>query len=259
MSTPAKPVRPGFHTLTPYVAVREAPELIEFVQKVFGAEGKILGTGSQGGIHAEYRIGDSMVMIGGGAQWRGPSRPMALHLYVPDADATYERALRAGATSLYAPMDQPYGDREAGIRDLAGNLWFLGTHRGASYIPEGMRTVTPHLFASGAAKMIDFLKAAFGADEEVCEKAPDTTVIHARVRIGDSVVELGEARPEWPPMPATFMLYVDDADAWYRRAVRAGATSLAEPADQPFGGRMASVADSSGNQWYLATTLSNKV
>ena len=258
MSTPAKPIRPGFHTVTPYVAVREAPELIEFVRQAFGAEGKILGTGSQGGIHAEYRIGDSMVMIGGGAQWKGPSRPVALHLYVPDADAAYERALRAGATSIYEPTDQPYGDREAGVRDLAGNLWFIGTHRGASHIPRGMRTVTPHLFAHGTPKMIDFLKAAFAAVEEVCEMAPDGAVVHARVRIGDSVVELGEARPEWPPMPATIMLYVDDADAWYRRAVRAGATSLAEPADQAYGAGVAAVTDNFDNQWYLATPLREK-
>jgi PhnB protein len=249
-----KPVREGFGTLTPYVAVREVEALIEFVKQAFGAEGAILGTGSQGGYHAEYRIGDSMLMMGGGGNWQGPSRPMALHLYVPDADAAYGRALDAGASSLYAPMDQPYGDREAGVRDLAGNVWFIATHKaGPRHIPEGLRTVTPGLFVRGADRMVDFLKRAFAGTEEMCDRAPDGTIVHAMVRIGDSVVELGEARGEWQPMPGTFLLYVDDADAWYRRAVEAGATSIGEPNDKSPGGRTGAVKDEFGNQWYMTT------
>jgi PhnB protein len=63
----------------------------------------------------------------GSAEW--PPRPCNLHVYVPDADAAYRRALDAGASSLYAPMDQPYGDREGGAVDAGGNNWFIATHR----------------------------------------------------------------------------------------------------------------------------------
>jgi uncharacterized glyoxalase superfamily protein PhnB len=253
----AEPAKPKpMQALTPYLAVREAPALIEFVQQAFGAEGAILGVGSAGGIHAEYRIGDSVVMIGGGEKWRGTSMPSALHLYVPDADAVYRRALEAGATSLYAPMDQPYGDREAGVRDVAGNVWFIATHKGASHVPAGLRAVTPGQFVAGARKMIAFLQEAFDAKEEVCEVAPDGSVIHAAVRIGDSVLDLGEARPEWPAMPSVYVLAVDDVDACYQRAMAvSGATSISQPKNRPGGAREAGVKDPFGNMWYLAAPI----
>lgn len=119
-----------FPTVVPYICVVEAHEVIEFVQKAFGAEGAILGTGSQGGIHAEYRIGDAKIMIGGGPAWKNPlPRPAALHVYVDDADATYARAIAAGAASLSVPRDMEYGDREASVRDAGGNNWYIGQLR----------------------------------------------------------------------------------------------------------------------------------
>ena len=80
-------------------------------------------------------------------------------------------------------------------------------------------------------------------------------VMHAAVRIGDAVLEMGEPREEVQPMPSRFFLYVDDCDAWYRRAVAAGATSLEEPADQPYGHRTAVVVDPFGYQWVPASLL----
>ena len=71
------PVREGFRTVTPYIAVKQAREVIDFVQEVFGAQGKIYGMGSEGGIHSEYRIGDSMIMIGGGEAFRRTPQPAA--------------------------------------------------------------------------------------------------------------------------------------------------------------------------------------
>jgi uncharacterized glyoxalase superfamily protein PhnB len=91
--------------------------------------------------------------------------PTGIHLYVKDADAVYERAVQAGATSLYRPVDQSYGDREAGVKDLSGNHWYIATSRSTEYRPEGLRTVTPFLHPHGAARMIDFLNQAFGAEE----------------------------------------------------------------------------------------------
>ena len=105
------PVREGFRTVTPYIAVRQVYQVIDFVKEVFGAEGNVYGTGSEGGIHSEYRIGDSIVMIGGGEKWRGEEKPGSFHIYVENVDEVYERAVKAGATALHPPVDQEYGER----------------------------------------------------------------------------------------------------------------------------------------------------
>src|SRR6267142_4596497 len=100
----AKHRREGFHTVTPYISVEKAPELLEFMKQAFGANEIFRTTGSTGGMHAEIKIGDSMVMVGGGPGIQ--ERPTAIHLYIPNVDAVYERALQAGATSLFPPADQ---------------------------------------------------------------------------------------------------------------------------------------------------------
>ena len=252
-SAAVKPVREGFHTVTPYLIVQQAAELIDFVKNAFGAEELYRGIGSAGGIHAEVRIGDSMVMIGGGAALDRATKPTGLHLYVKDADAVYERAVQSGASSLYGPVDQVYGDREAGVKDLSGNHWYIATHKATGHRPEGLRAVTPFLHPRAAAPMIDFLKQAFGAKEESRFQSPDGVIHHAVVMIGDSMIEMGEAHGEWQPMATTFYLYVDDADRWYLRALEAGAASRGEPADQPYGDRVGGVADPFDNVWYIAT------
>jgi PhnB protein len=259
-SEPAAPkvnfIREGFRTVTPYLVALEAENLFEFVQKAFDAEGSIAGIGSAGGYHAEYRIGDSMVMMGGGHKFSGPEKRHSLHLYLPDVDATYRRALEAGATSIYAPMDQPYGDREAGVRDLAGNVWYIATHQGESYKPADFPSVLPFLHPLRAEPMIRFLASAFGAQELPGRYAtPDGVIHHATVRIGTSIIEMGEAHGDFQPMPSMFYLYVPDADALYSRALAAGAASLHEPADQPYGDRTAAVTDPFGNTWYTATHI----
>ena len=249
-----KPIREGFHTITPYLIVEGAAELIEFVKQAFGAEEVYRGTGSAGGIHAEVRIGDSNVMIGGGAALRA-SMPAGIHLYVRDADEVYERALKAGATSLHQPVDQVYGDREASVKDKSGNHWYIATHRATGHMPQGLRTVTPFLHPRGADRMIDFLKKAFDAQEQSRFQSPDGVIHHAAVRIGDSMIEMGEAHGQWQPMATTFFMYVDDVDRIYRRALAAGAASQSEPADQPYGDRVAGVSDPFDNVWYIATHI----
>jgi len=249
--------REGFHTITPYLIVNEAAGLIDFVKQAFGAQELFRTTGTAGGIHAEVKIGDSMVMLGGGGAWRGTPTPTGIHLYVEDADAVYERALQAGGVSLYGPVDQPYGDREASVKDLSGNHWYIATHKGASHVPEGLRTVTPFLHPRGAPQLIDFLKQAFGAEEQSRFQSPDGVIHHATVKIGDSMIEMGEAHGPAQPMPTTFYLYVDDVDEWYRRAIEAGATSKGEPTDQPYGDRVGGVADPFENTWYLGTPIKN--
>lgn len=256
-TTAVKPVREGFHTVTPYLRAQAAAELIDFVRLAFGAEELLRTSGPGGGIHSEVKIGDSVVMIGGGSQVA--SMPTALHLYVDDADDVYERAVRAGATSMHGPVDQPYGDREAGVKDLSGNLWYIATHKATGRAPEGLRSVTPYLHPQGAAEMIDFLHRALGAEEQFRHQSPDGVIHHASITIGDSVVEMGEAHGPWQPMPTMFYLYVDDADAWYRHAIEAGSISISAPADQPYGDRVAGVRDPFDNEWYLATHIKEPV
>jgi PhnB protein len=116
--------------------------------------------------------------------------------------------------------------------------------------PEGFHTVNPYLVVEGAAKVIDFLKQAFGA-EEIGEafKAPDGKIMHATVRMGDSMVEIGDS-PE--PMPMSLHVYVDDVDGLYRRAIAVGGVSVREPETTFYGDRSAGVKDPGGNSWWLA-------
>jgi len=113
----------NYHTVTPYLIIREAEQVIEFVKQAFGGKEQFRATGSAGGIHAEVQIGDSIVMIGGAV--RTEPMPATLYLYMDDVDATYKRALSAGATSIMEPADQSFGDRLAGVKDLAGNVWYI--------------------------------------------------------------------------------------------------------------------------------------
>jgi PhnB protein len=249
----AAPVREGFRTITPYIAVPEGAKLIEFVKHAFGAE-ELLRSPSPAGFHAEVRIGDSILMIGSGESIRGRERIGAFHVYVPDCDAAYRRALEAGATAMGEPADRPYGERSGFVKDSAGNHWYIATRFASTVAPEGLGTVLPYLHPAKARVFIDFLKRAFAA-EEMGVYEESGRVMHAAVRIGDAVLEMGEARDEAQSMPSGFFLYVDDCDTWYRRAVAAGAASLQEPADQPYGHRTAIVLDPFGYQWIPASLL----
>ena len=120
-------------------------------------------------------------------------------------------------------------------------------------IPDGYHTVTPYLMVQGAGQLIDFLKLAFDAQETERITAPDGAIAHAEVRIGDSIVMMSDAGGERAPMPSGLYLYVNDTDAVYKSALRAGATSIMEPMDQFYGDRSAGVKDPSGNQWWIAT------
>jgi PhnB protein len=249
----------GYHAVTIYLTSQRATELVDFVKAAFAAT-ELLRMGGAGGLHVEVKIGDSRLMIGGGQHITpGSEKHAALHLYVEDADAIYRRAIEAGATSLYAPVDQDYGDREGGVKDPFGNTWYIATHKQKSaasgHIPEGLHTITPYLHARGAAKLSAFLQEAFAAKELYRGQAPDGFINHAKLRIGDSAVELSEARGDFQPLPTMFYVYVADVDASYRRALAAGATSLNEPADQSYGDRRAAVTDAFGNDWYMAAPL----
>src|SRR4030095_2767975 len=93
-------------------------------------------------------------------------------------------------------------------------------------IPDGHHTVTPYLLVQGVPKLIDFLKQAFAAEEIHRSALPNGTIRHAQVRIGDSMVMMGEAAGEWKPTPAMLYLYVPDSDAMYASAIKAGGKSI---------------------------------
>src|SRR6266542_1468565 len=181
-------------------------------------------------------------------------RTVTPYLTVQDVDRVYHRAVQAGATSLMAPTDMEYGERGAAIQDVGGNNWYIATSNGPNYIPEDVPNLMPYFNPRGAPKMIEFLKQAFGAEEVAVYQSADGIVHHAKIRIGDSIVEMGEAHGPWQPRPITFMIYADDCDAWYTRAMKAeGAISIDEPADQPYGGRVAAVKDPFDNVWYISS------
>jgi len=123
------------------------------------------------------------------------------------------------------------------------------------HIPDGYHTVTPFIVANDTAKLVDFIKQAFGAEELDRMTTPDGTVVHAELRIGDSPIMLGEAQGEWKALPAMLYLYVKDVDATFARALKAGATTVKEVADQFYGDRNGTVKDSWGNVWSIGTHI----
>jgi uncharacterized glyoxalase superfamily protein PhnB len=254
--TDAVRIPPGLHTVTPYLVVDGAAKLIAFLEQAFGGveEARVARPDNAAAImHAEVTIGDSRIELADANDQYGALR-FELHLYVDDADATYARAIAAGARSLHEPVDQPYGDREGGVADPFGNYWYIATH-GKEIRPEGFRAVTPFFHAHGAPAFIDFLKETFGARESSRFTSDEGTILHAVAFIGDSPLEIGEAHGEWQPMRAAMHVFVDDADRAYERALRAGAQSIFAPHDEPYGQRVGGVLDRDGNRWYMATVL----
>jgi uncharacterized glyoxalase superfamily protein PhnB len=125
-----KPIPDGYHTVTPYLVVRGAAKTIDFLKKAFGAEYSFEPMLRPDGMimHAELKIGDSRVMISDATD-QHPAMQSMIHLYVPDVDAVYKRAVAAGGTSVTEPTDQFYGDRGGGVKDPAGNHWYVATHK----------------------------------------------------------------------------------------------------------------------------------
>lgn len=126
----AKPIPEGHHTVTPYLTVRDARKVIDFLKQAFGAQlayepikrpdGKIM--------HAEVQIGDSRVMIAEESDM-AKATPSSLYLYLPNVDAVYQQAVKAGGKTIMEPTDMFYGDRSGGVKDPSGNSWFVATHK----------------------------------------------------------------------------------------------------------------------------------
>jgi PhnB protein len=122
-------------------------------------------------------------------------------------------------------------------------------------IPDGYHTVTPYMIVEGGQKVIDFAKQAFGAKERFLMPGEGGSVMHAELEIGDSVVMIADATPQWKANNSMLYLYVEDCDAVYQRALAAGGQSVMEPKDQFYGDRSAGVLDPAGNYWGMATHI----
>jgi PhnB protein len=122
-------------------------------------------------------------------------------------------------------------------------------------VPEGYATVTPWIISRDTARLIDYMKEAFGAREIARLTGAEGRIEHAEVRIGDSVVMMFDAMPDWPPTPGFLRLYVPDADAVHRQAVAAGGTSVTEVTHLFFGDRVGRVRDPLGNLWWIQTRI----
>jgi uncharacterized glyoxalase superfamily protein PhnB len=256
---PKKPTqfrRPDFPNIAPYFLVKGAPKFIDFLVSAFEGTERIRVPRPDGAImHAEVAIGNSVIELGD-ANEQYPQRSMTTHLYVPDADATYNRALQAGAIPIYAPSDDhPSGDRWGAAKDPFGNTWYIATRKSPMPSPEGFLTVQPYLHLRDAHNMIPFAEAALGAAATGVHKSPDGKVLHATIEIAGATFEIDEAQGEVQPTQSYLHVYVPDTDAIYAQALRAGATAVTPPNIAPYGDRAATVKDPFGNTWFLATYL----
>ena len=253
----AKPSDVDYHTIAPYIIVPKAPRFIDFLKSAFDGTERFRAArpdGPQFLMHAEVIVGDSIVELAD-ANDQYPTAPQAIHLYVDDADAIYQRALDAGAKSLSAVTDQPWGDRQGTVCDLFGNLWFIAMPKDWTPIPGQIHSIQPYLHLIDAEKMIVFLQNAFGGYVQGdVPKSPNGKVLHATIQIGDNTLELAEAHDEFRPMPCHLHLHVEDADATYEQALEAGATSIDPPSNKPYG-RSGGIKDAFGNSWYITSPL----
>lgn len=125
-------------------------------------------------------------------------------------------------------------------------------------IPEGFHTVTPYLIVEGVASVLEFLANAFDAETRGTLTRPEGSVMHAEVKIGDSMVMMGEPMGEFGPMPGSVFLYFEDCDAAFARAVGAGGAVVMDVTTMEHAGvRYGGVKDTAGNIWWIATHLEN--
>lgn len=124
-----------------------------------------------------------------------------------------------------------------------------------SFKPADYNTVSPYLIVSDAAATIKFLQEVFAADVLRTFPNPEGRLMHAEVRIGDTVVMLADSAPEWPPVPSYVHVYVEDVDATYARALSAGAESVQEPVKKEDEDKRGGIKDAGGTTWWIATRI----
>ena len=130
-------------------------------------------------------------------------------------------------------------------------------------IPDGYHSIQPYLMFKNCAEALVFYAKAFGAKEKLRMPNPDGRIGHAEIQIGDSIIMMADEAPQMEAFsiehfggsPVSLLIYTEDCDALYKQAIEAGATSMREPTDQPYGDRMAGIRDPFGYRWYIATHI----
>jgi uncharacterized glyoxalase superfamily protein PhnB len=123
------------------------------------------------------------------------------------------------------------------------------------YKPEGFHSVTPFFIVKGTERFINFLKDAFDAEEISVSKMPDGSIMYAQLKIGDSFIMMGEESENYKPTQSSVYLYIQNVDEVFKKALKAGASSLREPQNEFYGDRTGGVADQFGNQWWISTHI----
>ena len=125
-----KPIPDGYHTVTPYLTVRDAMKVIDFLKQAFGAKltHEVIKRPDGSIMHAEVLIGDSRIMIAEESEM-AKATTSTLYIYVPDVDSVFQQAAKAGGQTIMEPSDMFYGDRSGGVKDPSGNSWFIATHK----------------------------------------------------------------------------------------------------------------------------------
>jgi PhnB protein len=121
-------------------------------------------------------------------------------------------------------------------------------------IPPGFNTVTPYFFVDGAARFLDFLVQGLGG-VEICRHMNGNRIANAQVRLGSSTAMVSEGSPAFPAMPASYYLYVENADEAMSKALAAGATKIMDVANMPYNDRQGGVKDQCGNLWWISERL----
>jgi PhnB protein len=319
----------GYHTVSTSLVVPDVDAAVDYYAKAFNATKNFTMPGPDGkkSMHAEIKIGDSILMVGAEMPEMGAKSPrtlggtpVSLVYYVPDTDAVVQAATAAGGKVLMQPADMFWGDRWAVVEDPAGHRWAIATHKevlteaqvnermqammaamGApkddkakkgkkgkkskkdkkaqeaqaqapqwapgepakSHVREGYHSVTPMLVVDNAKALLDFYQQGLGAEVRGVSSVPDGRIIHAEIKIGDSILTLADKFPEMEGdskspkdlggSPVGFYVYVPDTDAAFQKAVSAGAEARQQPQDAFWGDRYAELKDPSGHSWSLAT------
>ncbi|KAG0591602.1 hypothetical protein M758_1G183800 [Ceratodon purpureus] len=247
------------------VADGSGKKVVEFMTEVLNAEtlAELLSEDKKTVLHASMKIGDTVVMVKDGTE-EVRAFPSWLHLYVEDVDKTYELAMGKGLESVVAPKDEFFGDRMGAVKDSAGNTWWIATHKfnpqcaggkkAEHWQREGHSTVSSWIVADGALKVVEFATEVLNAHTMVYMLSEDKkTVLHATLKIGDTVVMIQDGNKEAKAFPSWLRVYVEDVDKTYELAVSKGLESVQEPKDEFYGDREGGVKDSAGNTWWFAS------
>jgi uncharacterized glyoxalase superfamily protein PhnB len=244
--------------LSPVFRYTDAPAAMDWLVRAFGFTIRSDHRTPDGGVaHADLLFGSNSIGVSS-ASMSPPGSPWArvrqgLYVCVSDPDAAHDRAVAAGAEIVSPLEDHDYGSRDFTLRDPGGHLWAFGTYdTGATAAAPAIWPELQYADASGA---VSWLERALGLHQTL--QVPDETgaLMHAELRLGETVVMLGPASARashaWGDTRQVTGLRVDDPDAHHARSKAAGATIVGEPATTPYGARFYAARDPEGFLWWV--------